>query len=344
MKPRLQNKVAGSELTLPVCAAAAALLWWLPRRGLFLPDILGFAVCLLTTYVIMETNARHHLIRVRSQMTACVWLVLSACLAFMHPLREPLAAAALLALAYMLLFRCYQRHRPEAYVFHAFLMLGAGSFLAPVMLPMGVLFFIYLGTFLRSLTWRSFWAGMLGLAVPYWCFGIWCFFTEDEFIYNCPLSIVRCPLNIDEWGHLCRGFFLDLMEWPCRTWERLSLPLGGVGRELFSAAAVILLALVGSTHFLRTKFDDKIRVRMILYIYVVQTFLLTALLLLHPSGYERTMALLVVSAAPLVAHYFSLSRSPLTTAFLLLALLLVAAMAVLNLWPGAMPFLLDILP
>ena len=251
---RLQNKVARSEATLPVCIATAAILWWLPRRDFYLPDVLGFGLCLLTAYVVMETNARQHLIRIRTRLMTCVWLVLSACFAFMHPLGRPMAVAALLATAYMLLFRCYQRKRPEAFAFHAFLMLGTGSFVAPVMLPMAVLFFFYLGILLRSLTWRSFWAGVLGLVAPYWCFAVWCFLTGNTG-------------RLMPWlhGDTDRGLFFGY---------RLSAPMwmqpgGGLSlAEQFSAGLVVLLGLVGIVHFLRTNFDDKIRVRMMLYIYI----------------------------------------------------------------------------
>ena len=70
---------------------------------------------------------------------------------------------------------------------------------------------------------------------------------------------------------------------------------------------------------------------MILYIYVSQTLLLMAFLLLQPVHYETTMALLLCSASPLIAHYFALTGSWLSTAFFILSLLLTAGMATLNL-------------
>ena len=98
-----------------------------------------------------------------------------------------------------------------------------------------------------------------------------------------------------------------------------------------SAAVVALLSIVSILHYLRTNYDDKIRVRMILYIYVSQTLLLMAFLVLQPSYYQTTMALLVASASPLIAHYFSLAGGWLRTIFFLLSLLLTAGMATLNL-------------
>ena len=101
-----------------------------------------------------------------------------------------------------------------------------------------------------------------------------------------------------------------------------------------TAAVVCLLSIVGIVHYLRTNYDDKIRVRMFLYIYVSQTLLLMAFLWLQPAHYQTTMALLTASASPLIAHHFALSRGISGTVFFLLSLLLTAGMATLNLWPG----------
>ena len=306
---RLQNKVAGSVFTLPICVVIAVALWWLPQQAFSMRHILGLALCLLTSFVIMEANTRQHIIRIRTQMMSCVWLVLTVCLSFMHPLEEPIIAAALLCVGYMALFRCYQQKWPQTDVFHAFLMLGLGSFCTPVMLLMAVPFFLYLGIFLRSLTWKAFWAGVLGLIVPYWFYAFWCFATKDM------QSFVER--------------IIDMTQFELPSLEALvSLPFVWQ----VSAAVIALLSIVSILHYLRTRYDDKIRVRMILYIYMVQTLLLMAFLLLQPMHYQTTMALLVASASPLIAHYFALTSSILSSIFFVFSLLLAAGMATLNLW------------
>ena len=309
LQNRLQNKIAGSIFTLPFCVVAAVAMWWLPQKESSVLCLLGLALCLLTTYIIMETNARQHIIRIRTRMMSCVWLVLAASLSFMHPLGEPLVAAAFLCASYYLLFRCYQRHRPQAIAFHAFLVLSLGSFCAPVMLLMAIPFFLYLAIFLRSLTKKAFWAGIIGLIVPYWCYAVWCFITGDMEGFVKKLT--------------------DMAQFEMPSVEAVtSMPFVWQ----VSAGVVALLSIVGILHYLNTNYDDKIRVRMILYIYVSQTLLLMAFLLLQPAQYETTMALLVASASPLIAHYFALSKSILTTIFWVLSLLLTAGMATLNLW------------
>lgn len=284
-------------------------MWWLPQQAFDVHCLMGLVLCLLTTYIVMETNAQQHIIRIRTRMMSCVWLILAASLSFMHPLGEPIIAAAFLAVSYLLLFRCYQRHRPQQLVFHAFLMLGIGSFCAPVMLAMAIPFFLYLAIFLRTLTGKAFWAGVLGIIVPYWCYAVWCFVTGDMQSFVARMA--------------------DMAQLEMPSVELLtSLPFVWQ----VSAGVIALLSIISILHYLSTNYDDKIRVRMILYIYMSQTLLLMAFLALQPAHYQTTMALLVCSASPLIAHYFSLSRTLLTTILFLLTLLLVAGVATLNLW------------
>ena len=220
-------------------------MWWLPQKEFSVQCLLGLVLCLLTTYIVMETNARQHIIRIRTRMMSCVWLMLAASLSFMHPMEGPIIAAAFMCAGYYLLFRCYQRHRPQAIAFHAFLMLGLGSFWAPVMLPMAIPFYLYLAIFLRSLTRKAFWAGVLGIIVPYWCYAVWCFVMKDM------ESFV--------------GKLTDMVQFEMPSIEAVrSLPFVWQ----VSAAVVALLSIVSILHYLRTNYDDKIRVRMILYIYM----------------------------------------------------------------------------
>ena len=309
LKNRIQYNVASSEFTLPLCVILAAAMWWLPQQMFSVRCLLGLILCLLTTFVVMETNAQQHIIRIRTRMMSCVWLVLAASLSFMHPLGEPIVAAAFLCVSYLLLFRSYQRHRPQAIVFHAFLMLGIGSFCAPIMLAMAIPYFLYLAIFLRSLTRRAFWAGILGIIVPYWCYAVWCFVTGNLQSFLDRLT--------------------EMAQYENPTLEAItSMPFVWQ----VSAAVIILLSIVSIIHYLRTNYDDKIRVRMILYIYLSQTILLIAFLLLQPAHYQTTMALLVASASPLIAHYFSLTGSWFSTFFFFLSLMLIAGVATLNLW------------
>jgi hypothetical protein len=227
----------------------------------------------------------------------------------MHPLEGPAVCAACLALSYYLLFRCYQLYNPSIWIFHSFLFLGIGSLFAPVFLAMGLLYYLYLLGFLRALTWRGFWAGILGMTIPYWCWGMLCFFMDrtDSLFAFASTHFMWSPVSLQA-----------IQNWSL-TW-------------MISSGVVILLGLVAIFHYLRTKYNDKIRVRMILYIYTSQTLLLMLYLFLQPCEYQNTMSLLVVSSSPLIAHYFALTKSWASNTFFILSLLLCGVMAYYNLW------------
>lgn len=306
---KFQNKVAESEATMPICAVLATILWWWPQQSFALANILGWVTCAITTYICMETNSLQHVIRIRTRMMSCTWLMLATSQAFIHTWGAPGISAVCMAMSYYLLFRCYQLYDSTIWIYHSFLFLGLGSIFSSVMLFMALLYYIYLIGFLRSLTGRGFWAGILGIITPYWCWAVWCFLTDKT-------DMMVKVLN----RHL---------EWHPVSWEALvNLPF----TCKLSMGIVCLLSLVGLIHYLRTRYNDKIHVRMILYIYTIQTILLILYLLLQPAQYETTMALLVVSASPLIAHYFSLTGSWLSNMFFILSLLLCGAMAYFNLW------------
>lgn len=294
---------------MPVCVIIATILWWWPQQAFSLDITLGWLLCAISTYICMETNATQHIIRIRTRMMSCVWLMLATSLSFMHTWGAPAISAACMTMSYYLLFRCHQLHDSTIWVYHSFLFLGIGSMFSSTMLFMGILYYIYLICFLRSLTWRGFWAGILGMVTPYWCWAIWCFIMDKiEVMQNLPVL------------HL---------EWEPVSWQALTnMSL----THIMSMGIVCLLSLVGLIHYIQTRYNDKIQVRMILYIYTTQASLLMLYLLLQPSQYHTTMALLVVSSSPLIAHFFSLTSSWLSNMFFFLSLLLFGTIAYYNLW------------
>ena len=75
VKNRLQNKVAGSELTFPVCIITAVAMWWWPQQAVSAREFVGLLLCLLTAFVLMETNTRQHIIRIhKADVFACAFL------------------------------------------------------------------------------------------------------------------------------------------------------------------------------------------------------------------------------------------------------------------------------
>lgn len=305
---RLQNKVAGSVATLPVCTALATILWWCHGKEMSANQILSWVLCMLAAYVTMETNNVFNLIRIRTRLTSSLWILMAASMPFMQDVRSAIAALCL-SCSYFLLFRCYQMPRPEAFIYHAFLFLGIGLFISPVMLPTAVLFYAYLAGFLRSLTWKGFWAGLFGIATPAWCWFSWCLVTgnTERFLAYFAETIQTVPFGIN-----------DIASLPY-TW-------------MLSFGFMALLCIVGVAHFYLTNYNDKIRTRMMLYIYSLQTLFFLAAAIIQPSDFQTHCALLLVCGSPLIAHYFALTGSWLSNAFFVLMMFMYATVTFINIW------------
>lgn len=306
---RLQNHISESVLTLPFCALLTTLLWWWPKGEYSLEYLLGWGVCALSAYVLTETNNGNLLIRIRTRLVSCVWLVGTAFLGFLHPLSNAMLAAFCLIVSLYLLFKSYQLWQPVVWVFHSFLFLGLGSIAFPWMLALAILYYWYLISMLRAISWRSFWAGIIGLLIPYWFWGVGCLVLDDM------TPLVEHLMQLADWK-------------PIQLENYRHIPQNWVA----SWGMITLLALVGGIHFLCTSFNDKIQVRMLLYIFVIQTLVVDVFLVLQPQHFQPLMAMLLACSCPLIAHFFALTGSRLSNLLFCLTLLMVIALATWNLW------------
>lgn len=265
----------------------------------------GLAVALFAGYLLMEWNNRSALLRVRSRMVSVTYLVLTTACTFLHDSALSLLPGVLLLLSYHALSASYQKSRSEGEIFHAFLFMSAGSLVFPPLLLSLPLFFVSMQMQLRSLTWRTFFAGLFGLAVPYWFWVAWAVWHNrlDTAFGSMPVFAVAAGLP--DYG------LLD-------------------AARIASAALVVLLVLLSLLHILRTSYNDKIRTRMIFYAVMVQEVLYLALLAVCPQWFDTLFALLLANSAPLLGHYFTLARGRFMNRWFVVCLLSVAVLGAAN--------------
>ena len=139
MRTYWHNRIARSSVTLPVAAVLTTLLWWLPQGGYSLPYLLGWAVCAVAMFFIIETAAQNALIRVRSRMVSSLFLVLMAACGFLHELCPSLIVQLAVLVSFYSLLRTCEKARPELDTFHAFLCLSLGSLLWPPLLWLSII-------------------------------------------------------------------------------------------------------------------------------------------------------------------------------------------------------------
>ena len=75
---------------------------------------------------------------------------------------------------------------------------------------------------------------------------------------------------------------------------------------------VILLAIIGTTHYIRKSYLDKIRIRMFYGFFIFMDLAALLFLLLQPQHFNAMLLLMIVNTSPLVAHFAALSSTKLT--------------------------------
>ncbi len=298
-----QHRVAVSNATLPIAACLTVAAWmsgdWSDWRLWA-----GLALTAAMAYFVAVWNSVYMLLRIRSRLVSSTYLVLVAACPFLHRWDVSLIPAACALGVYFLLFRSYQKSRPEPDVFHAFIFYGVGSLFFPQWLYFVPVFWGAMLIRLRSLTLRSISAAVLGLMLPYWAlaaYAVWQNRLDTAFL-----------------------FLSDLLRFDAPSYA--GLPLSHV----VSFAFVSFYLVLGVVHFSRTAYNDRIRVRMYLRLLITQAVLLGAFLVAQPRHFDVLFPLYVLTASPIIGHYLALVRGRFMGVWFVLSLLLFGGLFVFN--------------
>lgn len=326
---RLQNRIAESHYALVFVALYALAVWYF--GGLVEHQYYVQLFCfVISSYLMVELNNSNALLRIRSRMVSCSFIVLMAMSSFLFPsLRSALVTLCFVTF-YIIIFHTYQDHQSPGYTFYAFLALGIAS----VMLPQVVFFvpFIWLmmAFWLMAFSWRMWIASLLGLLAPYWFIVPWYIYSglEDRLIAHVVSLITFTPQTLP-WGEQGWGSLLHSPQ-GASGWVSLLM--------LITFLFVFIIGLVGTVHFLRNASKDKIRTRMLYYIFI-SMFLLTVLFIIfQPQHFEALFGFMIVNASALIAHFIALTRTRFTNIAFFILIALVFLLTVCNLW---MPSLLS---
>ena len=278
------------------------LLAGLVSRELWLP----FACFAATVYVMVELSNSNALLRVRSRMVSGVFMALSCTACFLFDNLPGSIVQLSMALSLYLLFQTYQSPQSIGRVYYAFLFVGVGSLFFPQLLLFVPLLWVLMATQLQVYGWRVLTASLLGLLTPAWLIMSWLIFKGD-------LSMAT------EWIDKLTTF---------------SLPFVEDGLNLLQMAVLGFVAVTGMAgvfHFWQKSFEDKTRVRLLYgFLTALSVSFIVAVLLL-PGHYDPLMRLAIVCVSPLVAHFFTFTRTRLTNILFLLAVLIVVALTIYSL-------------
>ena len=134
---------------------------------------------------------------------------------------------------------------------------------------------------------RNIMASILGVMSPYW-------FLTPYYIYKGDLEQM--------WKHfVALGKFGAVASFSSYTTE-----------QLCTLSIIITLFAIGTVHFVRSSYLDKIRIRMTYNTLIIAAVAAIVFLILQPQHYDMLIRIILVSTAALIAHFFTLTHTRFT--------------------------------
>lgn len=306
MIKRTQNRIAESRWALPICAAYTLLICLI--SGLFSEGIWAqLALTAIATLLMVELNNRNSLIRIYSRMVSCSFLVMT----MMTPHKIESIDGCIVSMCfvafYLALCNAYQDKKATGYVLWAFAAIGVASIVWIQILLFIPVLWVLTATNILAMSLRTFVASILGVIMPYW-------FLSAYYIYIGDIMPI-----VD---HIATIANFE----PLFIYKNCSI------NDFLPLCFIILLAITGSIHFLRTSYKDKIRTRMIYEMFITMTVATIVLILLQPQHANIATHLLIISTAPLIGHFLALTSTKITNIASLAIMATALVITALNLW------------
>ena len=166
MRNRFQYEIATGRLTLPIAIILSVILWIITLDDKM--EIIPFLTGGFVTYLLIELNTSFALVRNRSSLPSALFAILYSSALFLHEYGKGECWILLLFMGSLYcLIRSYESKNASSYIFHSFLWLGIGSLIKPDIIFSAPLLLIVMSQ-LRSLSIKTFFAGIIGLCTPYW--------------------------------------------------------------------------------------------------------------------------------------------------------------------------------
>lgn len=299
----LQYQIATGRFTLPVAILLSLLIGGISCQNWNHAFSLGIGV--LITGLMIELNTTFALIRTRSTLPPALFSVTFVLCPFLYTYSAeswfPLLFAGMLSA----LFRSYESRHASAPVFHAFFFIGIGSWLFPACLFFVP--FLYLHMIgLRSFSVRTFFAGIVGLSLPYWL-------MLSYGVYNGRPDIILTPFHILK------------QEW-IPDYTALSLS------QYISWGVCFAFALVSSIQNYQVSRQDKVQTRIIIQSLRFIEIEVMLFMLWQPQHFNALFPIIMMIGAIMHGHLFALLFNRFTYYYFLIHLFFTLFTGIFNLW------------
>lgn len=314
MSKRFQNRIAESRHTLPITAFYSICIWLL--AGLVTQQWwIQFGCFVVSAWMMMMLNKENMLIRIYSRLVSSAYLVLTCAAVFLFASRSSAIMQMGAVISLFLLWHCYQDKGAVGWTFYTFFFLGAGSLAQIQVLYYLPIFWLMMAWFIFSLSWRTFFASLIGLITPYW--------------FCLPFFVLQ---GEDCLAHLTNHLrpLLDIMSIPDYSVINMT--------EWVFLGFLVLLMVIGSFHFLANSYKDTIRVREIYNSLITTAAYSLFLVLAQPQCYDLVIHVLILVVSPMIAHFFALTHSRFTNILFIVTLTVTLLFTGYNLWISSFHF------
>ena len=306
---RLQKQIAVSRRVLLitiVCVVMILMAGGLLRQQLWLQ----LSALALSTYLMFLLDKANVLLRFYSQLVPASFLMLVMVANLIFPSVQSTVVQVSFVGYYLFSLSTYQDSSAAGYTFYSYVCIGIAS-----MVFIQILFFVPLlwllhKTKVLSMTRKSFWASLLGLLLPYWFMGVY----------------AVCK---NQFGRLIEHFTSIIIFQPLFDCSLVSTP------QLLTFSYISLLAFVGISNSLGNRSGDKIRTRMFYEMFSLIDICCMTFIILQPQHFDRLLPIMIVTTAPLIAHFFAFANTTFNNMVFQLILGSAFVLTVYNLYVGS---------
>lgn len=320
MRYTFQHQIATGRFTFPVAVLISIALWIIPFANK--TELLSLLAGGITTYLLIELNTTFALIRTRTEMPSALFICLYSSLLFLHPYKPTCWTQLFFMGSLFGLFNSYESKKAPIHIFHACLCLGLGSLLINDLIWIVPLIFIAM-IGLRSMSIRSFFAGLIGFTIPYWVILGYYLFMD-----------INGQINLDGLGinQLLEQYFGDMI--PINTsFEGIRAEYRELGLVKGASYFLILsLSVVGTVCSHYNSFNDKVRTRCYIGALIPLELGIILLVLIHPALLDAIIPIQLIFAALTCSYLFSLIFTRFVGYFLLTVLGVAVGILALNVW------------
>jgi hypothetical protein len=187
-----------------------------------------------------------------------------------------------------------------------------------------------MATQLQSLSWRTWWASLLGLTMPYWFALLW-FLLPFNLSAEWTTDLSPLANHFSQLADVSLPLIDSNAQSPALN-SQFSILHSHFLPGLLVFALTVILAVIGMAHFWQYSFEDKIRIRLLYGFFITMTSVTALFILLQPQHFDVLMRLLTLCACPLIAHVLTFTSSRLSNILFFVALALVVALTAFNLF------------